>query len=45
MAWRLPPMVEKARGDMGHAAAFMLLASVVTGRRFLIANDSMQRNI
>lgn len=26
----LPPMVEKARGDLGYAAAFMLLASVVT---------------
>lgn len=26
----LPPMVEKARGDMGYAAAFMLIASVVT---------------
>jgi BASS family bile acid:Na+ symporter len=26
----LPPMVERARGDMGYAAAFMLLASVVT---------------
>ena len=26
----LPPMVERARGDMGFAAAFMLLASVVT---------------
>ena len=26
----LPPMVERAKGDMGYAAAFMLLASVVT---------------
>lgn len=26
----LPPMVEKARGDMGYAAAFMVIASVVT---------------
>ena len=26
----LPPMVEKARGNMGYAAAFMLIASVVT---------------
>jgi len=26
----LPPMVERARGDMGSAAAFMILASVVT---------------
>ncbi len=26
----LPPMVEKARGDMGYAAAFMLIAAVVT---------------
>lgn len=26
----LPPMVEKARGDMAYAAAFMLIASVVT---------------
>ena len=26
----LPPMVERARGDIGYAAAFMLLASVVT---------------
>lgn len=26
----LPPMVEKARGDMGYAAAFMLIASVIT---------------
>ncbi len=26
----LPPMVEKARGDRGYAAAFMLIASVVT---------------
>ena len=26
----LPPMVERARGDMGYTAAFMLLASVVT---------------
>jgi bile acid:Na+ symporter, BASS family len=26
----LPPMVDKARGDMGHAAAFMLLTSLVT---------------
>lgn len=26
----MPPMVEKARGDMGLAAAFMLLASAVT---------------
>jgi BASS family bile acid:Na+ symporter len=26
----LPPMVEKARGDMGYAAAFMLLASILT---------------
>jgi len=26
----LPPMVERARGDMGTAAAFMILASVVT---------------
>ncbi|HOW71110.1 MAG TPA: hypothetical protein PKY77_10955 [Phycisphaerae bacterium] len=26
----LPPMVDKARGDMAYAAAFMLLASVVT---------------
>lgn len=26
----LPPMVERARGDLGYAAAFMLLASVVT---------------
>jgi BASS family bile acid:Na+ symporter len=26
----LPPMVEKARGDMGYAAAYMLIASVVT---------------
>jgi bile acid:Na+ symporter, BASS family len=26
----LPPVVERARGDMGYAAAFMLLASVVT---------------
>ncbi len=26
----LPPMVEKARGNMGYAAAFMLVASVVT---------------
>lgn len=26
----LPPMVEKARGDMGYAAAFMLIASVFT---------------
>jgi BASS family bile acid:Na+ symporter len=26
----LPPMVDRARGDMGYTAAFMLLASVVT---------------
>lgn len=26
----LPPMVERARGDLGYAAAFMLIASVVT---------------
>ncbi len=26
----LPPMVEKARGNMGYAAAFMLIASIVT---------------
>ena len=26
----LPPMVERAKGDMGYTAAFMLLASVVT---------------
>jgi len=26
----LPPMVERARGDMGSAAAFMILASIVT---------------
>ncbi len=26
----LPPMVERARGDMAYAAAFMLIASVVT---------------
>ncbi len=26
----LPPMVERARGNMGYAAAFMLIASVVT---------------
>lgn len=26
----LPPMVERARGDMGHTAAFMLLMSFVT---------------
>ncbi|MFO1475585.1 MAG: bile acid:sodium symporter [Verrucomicrobiota bacterium] len=26
----LPPMVDRAKGDMGYAAAFMLLASVVT---------------
>ena len=26
----LPPMVERARGDVGYTAAFMLLASVVT---------------
>ncbi len=26
----LPPMVERARGDLGYTAAFMLLASVVT---------------
>ncbi len=26
----LPPMVEKARGDMGYAAAFMLIASLLT---------------
>lgn len=26
----LPPMVDRARGDLGYAAAFMLLASVVT---------------
>jgi bile acid:Na+ symporter, BASS family len=26
----LPPMVERARGDMGYTAAFMLLVSVVT---------------
>jgi len=26
----LPPMVDRARGDMGYAAAFMLLASVIT---------------
>jgi bile acid:Na+ symporter, BASS family len=26
----LPPMVDKARGDIGHAAAFMLLTSLVT---------------
>jgi len=26
----LPPMVDRARGDMGYTAAFMLLASVIT---------------
>src|SRR5688500_14171363 len=26
----LPPMVDRARGDMGYTAAFMLLASVAT---------------